>query len=412
MAIDFDSMTSPDRLPPALVSVDIGNNVLEAICYYARTRGDKSRVSRLEVSVPHAFVELNEVGWKEAEASVRMNRSRKGSTHTFKLFNHEGRGKDRVDTSSYVSIGQGVMRSPMNRPLLGSNKYIKGGIDALLVALFCELFPVEKYPDGHDNIILSVGVPPTEWQQQEVVRKLLHRKHRIQLPDGTKRSFSVRLVVIYDESVGGITYATSMKTKRDNVFKSGQRVLVIDAGGRLGSMSWVTIDDDGNPNVDYDYGFKSIDGGSITIRNELRMSLKTLFPEELRGMRDIDMDDDWLDEIIRTKRIILSGDVRNALDASDAVNNSLQYLSLLRDVYRNDFGSGRQAAHILLTGGTTAQIFDEMCQELGHMSIIPAAPLEEIWYANVRGGMLILVDSLNYNNLLPIMFYDKFYRGE
>jgi len=402
-------MPSSNLMPPALVSVDLGNSVLEAFAVIAKGHEEDAELTRREVSVPHAFVELNNGMWKQAKMSAKLNRSRSIQTHTFML--QIGKKK------TYVTIGRGVMRSRDNRPLLGSNKYFAGGVDALLCAILSEVFPKSEYPKGHNNILLSYGIPPTEWQQVDTLDDFLFRRHKIEDPDGKKRSFYIRKAVSYDESVAGLIYAVSTDGERrggkftEKKFKASNRVLILDAGGRLGSMGWATIDNDGFPIVDYG-GFKPIDGGSITIREDVRGALKAMYPKELRGMTDTDMDDEWIDDIIRNKRMILNGNVDDPIDVTDTVNSALGYIALVRDRYKNDFGSGRQASHVLLTGGTIAQIYDDLCDELNHNSIVTAADLKNIWYANVRGGLLILVSALRDINLFPAVFKKNFYLGE
>ena len=180
----------------------------------------------------------------------------------------------------------------------------------------------------------------------------------------------------------------------------GDRFIVFDAGGWLGSMAWAYIDDDGIAVMDYDREIVGIDGGAITVRQSLRETMKLKFPE-LRGMRDKDLDDKDLDTSLRTHRYVVSGDKDNPLDLSDAIADSLGYLKTVREVYVNQFGAGRAAQHILMTGGTTNPLYEYLLDMFAHSSVHLAGKRDAIYMANVRGGMVIVIDRLIADDLLP-----------
>lgn len=387
---------------PAIISVDLGNNYLKVYAFLIEDNEMKKR----QFSMPHGYVELSETAWVEAKKADKLSRGRAKLSHTFQIVTG---GTAKQPQLKSVSIGASAFDSGNNKPLLGSNKYVRGGIDALLCAVLSEVFPKRKYPKGHNNLIVGYGFPSTEWQQTEDIEALIKKTHRIIDPNGGKRSFRVRASVAWDENVGGLVNAMSYKmNKRDpqtgqfvqQQFEAGDRVIMFDAGGWLGSMAWAHIDDDGFAVMDYGRDIVGIDGGAITVRQALRETMKLKFPE-LKGMRDKDFDDSDLDESLRTNQYVVSGDKDNPLDLREAIADSLGYIKTVRETYVNQFGGGRAAQHILMTGGTTNPLYDYLLETFNHKSVHLAGKRGEIYMANVRGGMVIIVDRLIADGLFP-----------
>lgn len=404
----FDKKENTNRDEPILVVADLGNNYLKGILYEVQSKKNgRHEAVQHEVVIPHGYVELTEPGWIEAQRSTKLSRQRTQLTRTFKL--QIGSGEDKAYKA--VKIGLGATRDAKNSPLLGSNKYQPCGIDALLVAVLSELMPPEEYPSGHNNIILAIGHPPTEWEQAETITRLVTRALRVEEPDGNKRKFHVRACVPYDEAAGGVVHLMANKDRyADGKFRPqidlrpGDRVIVFDAGGRLGSMSYAFVNDDGLIAIDFDTS-REIDGGSIMVRQELKASLKAMFPEQTRGMQDRDYTDDLLNRMILTRKWPISGKRGDkALDVGRAVDESLHYLQTVRQVYKNDFAGGRTAKHIFLTGGTIADLHSYIVEDLSHDSVHPVAKLETINMANPRGAGHILIDKLMSERLLPSRF--------
>ena len=108
----------------------------------------------------------------------------------------------------------------------------------------------------------------------------------------------------------------------------------------------------------------------------------------------------------KTKQYVVSGDKEHPLDISDAIKDSLGYVKTVQEVYINQFGSGRAASHILMTGGTSNPLYEYLTEVFNHHSIHLAGNREKIYMANVRGGMVIIVDQLITESLLPPQFKD------
>lgn len=382
---------------PAIVIVDLGNNYLKCYVFYFEKGEAKNKI----FSMPHGFIPLTDVEWEQAVQEVSLSRGRNSMTHTFNMVIG---GTTKEPELRAVRIGSGPYKSHKNRPLFGSNKYMRGGIDALLLACLLEVFP-----EGHDNIVIGFGFPPTEWQQVDTIGKLLVGKKPFINTEGKKKMFHIRGAIPWDENVGGLINSMSVYNsgrtpdgKFTSVkFQPGDRLLIIDLGGWLGSIAYAEINDDGFPIIEYDNEIASIDGGAITIRNSLRQALKQAFRKELLGVRDTDLRDSDLDDVIRNGIIKIRGD---EFDANEAVVNALDVLELIRVPYTNLFASGRFVQHIILTGGTVDMIHDYLLELLDHQNIHMAGKPGELYFANVRGGMHITLDRLIAENNLPEEF--------
>lgn len=381
--------------PPAIINVDLGNALLKVSAYITK---DNGAIEERTFAIPHGYYQMSSSEWIRREDNT-SGASRTPQSHIFKIQLPD-------ETYQAVSIGKHAFISSQNAPLLGSNKYIHSGIDALLCAVFCELFPKRHYPKGHNNIVLGYGYPPTEYQQRSLIGDLLTKTHRIVDHADDKRAFRVRVSVAWDENAGGLVNAISINGRNpdngqfaENTFESNDRVIVLDCGGWLGSMAWANVDDK-FASIDYASRIASIDGGIYTVRSELREVLKTI--PELRGVRDTDMTEDLLNSILLTRELSLSGNKPQAMNKY--IDQSLSYIATIKKTYVNEFASGKFAKHILLTGGTSHVMYDYLVNMLAHNSIHLAARRSEIHMANVKGGMLILLDRLIADNLMPPNF--------
>jgi hypothetical protein len=391
------------RMPAMLVIVDLGNANLKFIAYYV---GQDGAVHQRELVMPHGFMQLSEGAWQVAVDSAKtLSRKRNKLTQVFKMLIG--------NRWQAFRVGQNAVFDPANSPIVGSNKYVKGGIDALLVAGLNEMFG-DDFPKGHDNIVLGIGHPPTESRQVHLLLELVKGAHKMQTPDEKTKVWNVRAAVPYDENIGGLIYMLSRMDSdgqlrdekgkfRANPLKKGQRVLVGDFGGRLGSLGWVKYN--GGTSFEPEYNsFTPIEGGIVTVRENIRASLINTL-SELRGVGHSELPDELVDDILKTKKLVIGGNHESPTDVSEIVTSSLGYLQTIRNVLRTPgFGNGKLAAHIPMTGGTLVLLGDEIKEQFDNKSFLPVAPYSEIVYANNRGGAVIVWSKLAEGNNLPIAF--------
>jgi hypothetical protein len=396
------------RMPAMLVIVDLGNANLKFIVYFI---GENGLVHQRELVMPHGFMMLSEGGWNVAVDSAKtLSRKRSKNTQVFKF---RIRDEEKGERWQAYRVGQAAIFDPANAPIVGSNKYIRGGIDALLVAGLNEIFG-DDLPKGHDNIVLGIGHPPTESRQISRLLEVVKGAHKMKTPEGNEKSWHVRAAIPYDENIGGLIYMLSRMNAqgqlRDeksrfmaNPLKAGQRFQMGDFGGRLGSIGWIRYH--GGTDFEPEYNtFVPIEGGIVTVRESIRTSLINTMTE-LRGVGHAELPDNVIDEVLKTKQLVIGGEHDSPHDVAEIVTSSLGYLQQIRNAVRlPGFGAGKLAAHISMTGGTLALLGDEIKEQFDNKSFLPVAPYSEIVYANNRGGAVIVLSKLTEDGILPMHF--------
>ena len=388
-----------------LIAVDVANTFGKGVAL--EIIGEKL-VPR-EFSIPHGYMPLSPTQWQEAQSTSKSGRGNNAQTHTFKYVTG---GDAKNPNFEAVKIGKSAVLSGTNATVYGNAKYRLGYMDAYLTAVLCEAFPKAKYPKGHDNLYLAIGFPSSDWQMVDATLiPLVNKAHRIADPDGGTRSFTPRHVMAVDENGGGMMN-TLLRMRHEKVresqsgkftsLQSGEQILMLDAGGWLGSMAWGEVSENGFPQIDYTTGrILPIDGGIVTVRSALKEALKTRYSREIQGLTDSLMNDAWMDKIMLDKGFFLSGRKDTWFDASELIAEaSGVYLNNVKSAYQR-MGNGLQAAHIILTGGTINPLYEQIMTLLNHGSVILAENRHELYKANVRGILQILIDRLLSDGKMP-----------
>lgn len=398
---------SDKRLPPVIVIADIGNAYIKMYLFVVID----GKLKEYSVIMPHAIVNLKDFEWaNEARVySSNLSRQRAINTQIFKLrIRNNG-----VETWLPVKVGKQAMLSSENKPVYGAAKYQNGAIDVLLVAGLRELFAQAspEFDAGHDNIILGVGHPPTDIAYVDSLKDTLNATHVIETAQGKKAKYSIRAVSDFDEGIASMVYYMSRIAKEERArgkngqfasskLKLGDRITLFDAGGRKGSMGTIVYSGKGLFEVQYDT-FKPIDGGMVTVREDMRDNLMNLLRMEFAGRVERgDLDDDLID------RIILTGQFRNypKEKIEQAVTYSLGYLNRPKQTYETDFASGLLSDHLMHTGGTHRELHKHIEVALPHVSRLYVDTLANINMANLEGGIQIILSKLMDERLLPAVF--------
>lgn len=393
-----------EKESPVLVAIDAANTYGKGIIMYL----ENGKLCFTEFSIPHAYMPLNASQWKEVQATSGMGRGNSSQTHSFQYVIG---GDATMPETLAVKIGKSAGLSGNQATVYGNGKYKTGYMDAYLTAILCEAFPKREWPKGYSNIYLAIGFPSSDWQMvNETLLPLIRKNHRIIDADGSKRAFQLRYVMTVDENGGGMmnTLHRMMKERvreaqsgQYTSLEAGEDILMLDAGGWLGSMAWGEVTDGGFPQIDYTSGrVHSIDGGIVTVRTALKEVLKGQYSRELQGLSDSMMNDKWMDTLMLEKSFTLSGR-KHELDVTDAITEaSGVYLNNVKAAYAKA-GEGKQAAHIILTGGTINPLYEQILSLLNHGSVILSENRHEIYKANVRGIMQILIDKLLADGKMP-----------
>lgn len=297
------------------------------------------------------------------------------------------------DGAPYI-VGDAATHSGRVNRITGDAKYVEGYWDVLVVAKL-----LRRFPEGHNNLFIAIAHPANAYPYIEQMMDLIGGKHTVVTPDGKTVKFVIRGVVPWIESDGGILRwmnlpaqiggkSTRVGQNNSKSVKVGDRILVIDIGGKISSMTGVIVADGERFETIYDPTDQPFNLGIQDVLDTLAAELKSLYPDVFRGLKEIPPN--MLEEAIRTGFVTVSG---RPVDVSQAVKNSIYpLLDQLEQRYQNKHGSGKNYRHIVDTGGGSGLLYKHLVDEdegiLHHPNVYLADTEDAIQYANVRGGAI------------------------
>lgn len=297
------------------------------------------------------------------------------------------------DGAPYI-VGDAATHSGRVNRITGDAKYVEGYWDVLAVAKL-----LRRFPEGHNNLCIAIAHPANAYPYIEQMMDLIGGKHTVMTPDGKTVTFVIRGVVPWIESDGGIlrwmnlpaqigSKVTKVGQNNAKNVRVGDRILVIDIGGKISSMTGVIVADGERFETIYDPTDQPFNLGIQDVLDTLAAELKSLYPDVFRGLKEIPLN--MLEEAIRTSFVTVSG---RPVDVSQAVKNSIYpLLDQLEQRYQNKHGSGKNYRHIVDTGGGSGLLYKHLVDEdegiLHHPNVYLADTEDTIQYANVRGGAI------------------------
>lgn len=354
--------------PPALVVLDLGNSDLKGML---AGRSETETLLRHEIAfaAPAHFERMS----KRAEM---RNVEYSGAEFFRKLY------KDKSEV--LAMIGEGVTNNTRSNKLTGEAKYQEQYFDTLLAAMLKRLLP-----NGHENIWLALATPADAIDYIDIIKKITGGLHKIKTLDGQEIRFRVTRLVMWEEPQGGMIRFM----KRNAAMKAGrveiedkQRILVVDIGGKISSMTIVGIGRRGEATPLYGESPDPFNVGIIDVLDRFGKELKGLHSKEFQFYKTAaSIPLDILQTGIKKGKVQLSGEW---LDVNQARMNALANISdELESLYQNEVGGGRSMAHIVVTGGGGGLLLPALRDDiLNHKSIHPADEISTINFANLRGG--------------------------
>lgn len=354
--------------PPALVVLDLGNSDLKGML---AGRGETETILHHEIAfaAPAHFermarkAEMTNVEYEEAEFFRKLYKS----------------GEEKL-----VMIGEGVTNNTRSNKLTGEAKYQLGYFDALLAALLKRLLP-----NGHDNIWLALATPADAIDYIETIKAITGGLHKIQMLGGAVLKYRVSRLVMWEEPQGGMIrfMSRNAQAKKSQVdIEEGQRVIVVDIGGKISSMTIVRIGKRMEAKPLYSESPDPFNLGIIDVLEGFAKELKGLYPDAFKFFKTASsITPEILQTGIRKGKVQLSG---NWLDVNQARLNALAKIAdELERIYQNEVQGGSNAAHVVVTGGGGGLLLPALRDEiLNHASIHPADEISTINLANLRGG--------------------------
>lgn len=322
--------------------------------------------------IPHAFQAPNAATYG---AKVQRAKYQNGSARNSAIFEKNGVG--------YV-IGGAAQESGQVKRVTGAAKYEAGYFDVLVSAKL-----LRRFPQGHNNIRLAIAHPSDAIAYVERLMDLVGGVHKVTTITSEEVKFVIREVVPWDEPAGGLMRFMTLPGQEYNPhdIRVGHRLLVIDIGGKISSMTTVIMGDGYSVEPMYDAAISPVfDIGIQDVADLLKEELRSLYPAEFQDMRAIPFN--ILEEALRTNIATLSN---VPFKCEQAVLNAIApILDRIQGYYKNNMASGRNFNHIVVTGGGGGLLFPYLASKetgiLNHRFVHLADMPERIQLANLRGG--------------------------
>lgn len=370
---------APNVMPVA-VACDLGNAIAKMVVVKANGYGKY-------VTYPHAILDIQEHDFENMRLRTQVRR--KGIEDTF-FYHRTYKNRDtneKGDIDKYVIVGSNAGDQGFISRRSGSLKYEPAYYGAYAMRGLLELFP-----KGHPNVHLLAMFPPGDIAYVQSLKDALGGTHHIVTTDGSEVKYTIRSVRVVDEPVGGLMHRL---IGVDGDFYNdtgitGRRILVIDIGGQVSSMTPATNEGDVNYNRARSFGIGILD-------------VEKTFEDNLRTMN----------REFRTVRLLGQEQIREALvtgewsggggkiDVSPVVDKACsQILNKVHDLYENEMGGALTYDHILVTGGGGALLFNRLRDEvLNHKSVVLVdVKTEEMHLANVRGAAKMFYATLKQDH--------------
>lgn len=310
----------------------------------------------------------------DSEFAQRKKRavSRSGAFIETTLFSKDG--------ENFV-IGMEAERNIQSVRQTGPAKYNKGYIDLLMLAALYEI-----NPRGSNNVIVAAARALNASEYTDKMMSAMLGNHEIVDYAGNVVKYTVRAVVPWDEPVGGLArYQFLTENNKESQIKGGEKVLVVDIGGRLSSIVPAQMSRTGQIHIFW----KEAAPMQIGIQNVI----ESLHTELKGGYTDLfqvhAIPTSILQSVLMTDRAMIRGKEMSFEGYADRACQEL--LSTVKRTYK-DRGEGLDAQRIIVTGGGGGLMFNRLSDVFQHHFVRLADRPETINFANVRGSS----DGLNY----------------
>ena len=354
--------------PPALVVLDLGNSDLKGMLA-GKPETETLLHHEIVFAAPAHFERMSK------RAGLR-NVEYEGAEFFRKLY------KDKSET--LIMVGEGVTANVRSNKLTGEAKYQEKYFDSLLAAMLKRLLP-----NGHDNVWVALATPADAIDYIDVIKSITGGLHKIKTLDGQELKFRVTRLVMWEEPQGGMIrfMKRNAEANGDKVnIEDGQRVIVVDIGGKISSMTVIGIGRRLEATPLYAESPDPFNLGIIDVLEKLGKELKGLYPKEFQLFKTAgSIPSEILQSGIRKGKVQLSG---TWFDVNQARLNALSNIAdELERIYQNELSGGATAAHIIVTGGGGGLLLPALRDEiLNHSSIHAADEIKTINFANLRGG--------------------------
>lgn len=332
------------------------------------------------------FLTLNtieQIAPKVFEQEASRHKMNRGTDNSYGYTIGKAYGSDDI---RFFRFG-GINQKAMNRRLTGADKYARGYFDVYLSVMLMQMFP-----DGHDNIFLSIAHPPDALPYREHLVNVVGGAHRVIVPDGTpkgkKIGFYVSDVVTWDECSGGIMRAFTRPvgeyTIRDfnpESLRAGDEIAILDLGGKIGSLTPATFTNNKTIRPNFNDS-KTFYLGGQDVYQYADEQLRSLHPDLFTKQVDIK----FIERFISGRgHVTLRGKQHNF---EQAYNNSIApLLDDLENIYRSLDGLPNTEI-VYLSGGFSAIVQSEINKAFVQ-ECLTVDDDNVMHFANLEGGKAI-----------------------
>jgi hypothetical protein len=320
-----------------------------------------------ELVMPHAIRIETESVFQARVIRQRHRRTEYGATAVFQL-----NGKNYV-------VGQEALSGGRPTRITGPDKYKKGYLEILMLAALQKLVP-----EGHSNIVVGCAHTTNSIPYIGNIAEALGGKHEVVRYDGECVRYTVRAMIPWDEPAGGLLRFMTRDYADYNPedILPGQKILVIDIGGKVSSMMPAIVLPGTQVQVLWSDG-SVFPIGVQDILMSLQDEMRSLYPDVFKSRS---IPESILQEAIRDNGFTT---VKNEpVDVSQAVlNSTATLLNEIENVYINNMDKGLDINHIIVTGGGGGLMFKALVESvLDHKYVYLADEQRTINLANLRGG--------------------------
>jgi hypothetical protein len=367
-------MAVKERDPEAYIVMDLGNSGLKDMML--------GQPIGKEDIITHAVQQLNAASYGALVQKAK-----------YQAVIYRGSAIFEKDDQPFI-VGDAATHSGHVNRITGDAKYVEGYWDVVAMAKL-----LRRFPEGHNNLYIAIAHPANAYPYIETMMDLIGGRQTIKTPDGKTVKFFIRGMIPWAESDGGILRwmnlpaqiggkGTKVGTNNGKTVRVGDRILVIDIGGKISSMTPVIVADGERFETIYDPTDQPFNLGIQDILDTLAIELKSLHPKDFKGFKEIPLN--MLEEALRTGHVTISG---RPINVEQAVKNSIYpLLDQLEQRYQNKHSGGKNFRHIVATGGGSGLLYTHLVDEeqgiLHHPNVYLADTEETIQYANLRGGAI------------------------
>lgn len=353
-------MAAKLRDPETFWVIDAGNSLLKDMALGGMGK---------ENVITHALQQPSPASY---QASVHRAKYSPQTTRNSAIFEKAG--------TPYI-VGEYALQSGTVKRVTGAGKYVAGYWDVIIDAML-----LRRWPNGHNNLTVAIAHPPDAIPYIDQMLDLVGGKHVIKNIDGKEITYVIRECIPFDEPSGGLLRFMSLPGQEYNPHSitPGQRLLIADIGGKISSLTPVIVGDGYRLEALYESA-SVFDLGIQNVIETFKAELKSLYPDEFKGLRQIP--DNMLQEGLRTKTITLSNEQHDVEQA--VLNSTARLLDELQLNYHDNMGGGRNFNHIITSGGGGGLMYPYLSGKEGifqHRYVHLADFIENIHLATVRGG--------------------------